>query len=71
MNPLKQILKEQKITQKKASEILGITQAAVSLATINEVQGTIEKTIIIAESLDLESHSFDKNGYKIVLSKLL
>jgi len=64
-NPIRQVIKQAKSSQKEVCEKLNINQSTLSSRMLKDVKGTIEWSIEIAKELNVKKYTIVRDGYTI------
>jgi len=66
-NPIRQVIKQAKSSQKEVCEKLNINQSTLSSRMLKDVKGTIEWSIEIAKELNIKKYTIVRDGYSVVV----
>jgi transcriptional regulator with XRE-family HTH domain len=68
MNPIKQIIKQAKSSQKEVCEKMNVPQGTMSHRMNKDVRGTIEWSIEVAKELNVRTFKIVTDSYSITIS---
>jgi len=66
-NPIKQVIKQAKSSQKEVCEKLNINQSTLSSRMLKDVKGTIEWSIDVAKELNVKKYTIVRDGYSVTV----
>jgi len=67
MNPIKQVIKQAKSSQKEVCDLLEIKQSTLSARMIKDVKGSIEWSIDVAKELKVNKYTIVGDGYDVTV----